>query len=163
MTVADHLTAEQLRALADAEPQKRRFLRIRSVILASEGRTAPEIADVLGYSRRAVQGWVERYNKEGEAGFDDRPKPGRPSFLKPEDVDRLKRRLDAGATPEDGTCTLRGSEIRKILEAEFGVAYSLQAVYALLHRLGYSCLEPRPRHREADPAAAEAFKKKSPA
>ena len=163
MHVADRLPLDELRALADAASRKRRFLRIRAVILASEGRTAPEVAAALGCSPRAAQGWVARYNAEGADGFDDRPRPGRPSFLTPEITDRLRARIDAGPSPADGTCTLRGPEVRALLKREFGVLYSLPAVYALLHRLGYSCLDPRPRHQKADPEAQDEFKKKSPA
>jgi len=36
MYVADHLPLDELRALADAATEKRRFLRIRAVILASD-------------------------------------------------------------------------------------------------------------------------------
>ena len=54
-------------------------------------------------------------------------------------------------------------DIRRILRREFGVARSLQAVYDLLHRLGFEPLRPRPRHPEADPAAQDRFKKASPA
>jgi transposase len=64
--------------------------------------------------------------------------------------------------PADGVCTLRAADVRRILEREFGVLYSLKGVYKLLHRLGYSSLAPRPRHRLADPAAREAFKKTPP-
>jgi hypothetical protein len=31
-----------------------------------------------------------------------------------------------------------------------------------LHRLGYACLRPRPKHRKSDPAAQEAFKQALP-
>jgi transposase len=48
------------------------------------------------------------------------------------------------------------------LEHEFGVLSSLKGVYKLLHRLGYSSLAPRPRHRLADAAARDAFKKTPP-
>ena len=61
MHVADHLPLDELRTLADAAAQTRRFLRVRAVILACEGRTAPEVAAALGCSRRAAQGWVARY------------------------------------------------------------------------------------------------------
>jgi transposase len=161
MHVADHLSLDELRRHAGQEAQTRRFLRICVVILALEGRTAPEIAAALGCSRRAAQNWVARYNAQGLAGLDERPRSGRPSFLDAEATERLRARLDAGPTAEDGVCTLRGPEIRALLEREFGVLYSLPSVYALLHRLGYSCLTPRPQHRQADPAAADSFKKKS--
>src|SRR5262249_20602101 len=61
-------------------------------------------------------------------------------------------------TPEDGTCTLRGSDARRILRDEFGVTLGRQAVYDLLHRLGYSSLMPRPQHENANPEVQEFFK-----
>jgi transposase len=70
----------------------------------------------------------------------------------------LKQRLDAPPRPEDGVCTLRGRDIQRILEQEFGVLMSLQAVYDLLERFGYSSLMPRPQHEEANPEVQEFFK-----
>lgn len=163
MHVADHLTLDQLHKRADAEPDRRVFVRLRAVLLAAQGRTALEIVAALGVSRRAVQRWVARYNDEGPDSLGDRPRPGQPKHLPDDATDRLRRRIDAGPRPEDGVCTLRAEQVRSILEAEFGILYSISGVYALLHRLGYSCLDPRPRHRKADPEAQEEFKKKSAA
>ena len=74
----------------------------------------------------------------------------------------LRARLDAGPTAADGVCTLRGEDIRRILAEEFGARYTVDGVYALLHRIGYRSLAPRPKHRKADPEAQEAFKKGLP-
>ncbi|MFN0134366.1 MAG: winged helix-turn-helix domain-containing protein, partial [Phycisphaerales bacterium] len=68
---------------------------------------------------------------------------------------------DAGPTDADGVCTLRGKDVRRILEHEFGVKYTLDGVYPLLHRLGCSCLAPRPRHEKQDLAAQRKFKDES--
>ena len=76
------------------------------------------------------------------------PKPP----LTPEQEEQVCRRLEAGSTSEDQVCSLRGVDIQRILATEFGVLRSLPATYHLLHRLGYSYLRPRPRHRLADPA-----------
>ena len=66
----------------------------------------------------------------------------------------FKARMAAGPTAADGgVCVLRGRDARRILAEEFGAGYSLQGVYDLLHRLGLSCLKPRPRHRKNDPEA----------
>jgi transposase len=162
MYVADHLTLDELRDRADAEKDKRLFLRLRAVYLAATGLTAPEVAAALGPSRRAVQRWIARYNADGPDALGDRPRPGQPTLLPESEVGRLRERLDAGPTPADGVCTLRAKDVHAILQAEFGVAYSLPGVYVLLHRLGYSCLDPRPRHPKSDAAAQEDFKKKSP-
>ena len=161
MHVADHQSLEQLQAHADRETDKNRFLRLRAVILALGGRSAPQIAEALGAGRRTVQQWVACYNAEGVDGLADRPGRGRPCRLTDPQIERLRGRLDAGPRPEDGTCTLRGPEIRALLAREFGVAYSLPAVYCLLHRLGYEPLDPRPRHLKADPAVQQEFKKNS--
>jgi len=71
-------------------------------------------------------------------------------------------RLEAGPTQKDGVSVLNGPIIRRILQREFGVLYSGQGLYDLLHRLGYSCLCPRPQHEQANRQAQEAFKKSSP-
>ena len=163
MHVADHLSLDELRDRADAETDERLFLRLRAVFLAASGLSASRIARALGPSRRAVQRWVARYNAEGPEALGDRPRPGQPTLLPEASIGPLRERIDAGPTPADGVCTLRAKEIRDILRAEFGVTYSLPGVYLLLHRLGYSCLDPRPRHRKSDPAAREEFQKKSPA
>jgi transposase len=54
---------------------------------------------------------------------------------------------------------LYGRDIQQILQRDFGVIYTLDGVYKLLHRLGYSCLKPRSRHEKADPRLQETFKK----
>ena len=45
---------------------------------------------------------------------------------------------------------------------ERGVGYTLDGAYDLLHRLGYSCLTPRPVHEKNDPAAVEHFEGNAP-
>jgi transposase len=108
-----------------------------------------------------VQTWVARYNGEGLAGLETKAGRGRKPPLTPEEADQLKQRLDAGPLPDDGVCTLRGKDVRRILEREYGQLRSLNAVYGLLHRLGYSSLAPRPQHPQADPGRARRVQKYS--
>ena len=49
-------------------------------------------------------------------------------------------RLDAGPRESDGVCSLRGLDVQRILQDQFGVLRKLPSVYWWLHRLGYSCL-----------------------
>jgi len=136
--------------------------RYRAVLLALDGQEAVAIAAALGRSRRSVQDWVYAYR---DGGIDDlRPgkSPGRPTKLPRQREAELRARLDAGPRPADGVCTLRGRDVVRILEQEFGVTYSLDGAYDLLERLGYSCLTPRPLHEQADPATREQFKQHAP-
>src|SRR3954464_3067608 len=158
MFVADHHTTEQLQELARALTQKRIWRRAQAVVLAKQGRTATDIAEALGCSLKAVTNWVAQYNAGGIEALHDRPRSGRPPLLDPAHYPRLKQRLGDPPRPEDRACALRGLDIRRILEQEFGVLMSLQAVYDLLHRLGYSDLMPRPQHEDANPEVQAFFK-----
>lgn len=136
--------------------------RYRSVRLALEGQQTLAIARTVGRSRKFVQEWVYRYRDQGRDGLVPKRQSGRPPKLTVEQHEKLKARLDAGVQPQDNVCTLRGRDIRRIVEAEFGVVYSSSGVYELLHRLDYSSLKPRPRHRKTDAALQEQFKVDSP-
>jgi transposase len=158
MFVADHHTIEQLQELTQAIPSKRVWRRAQAVVLAKQGRTARDIADSLGCSLKVVKNWVALYNTGGIEALHDRARSGRPPLLDPTQYPDLKQRLNAPPRPEDGICALRGTDVRQILEREFGVLMSLQSVYDLLRRLGYSSLMPRPQHEDANPEVQEFFK-----
>ena len=158
MFVQDHHTLEELQQLTKALTQKRIWLRHQAIVLAKQGHSVPEIARALGCSRRAVQTWVARYNQGGVPALQERPHTGRPPRLAGSDLLRFQERLEAGPKPEDGVCTLRCRDLRRILEEEFGVTLRRQAIYDLLHRLNYSSLMPRPQHEQANPEVQEFFK-----
>ena len=137
MHVESHHTAERLAELVRVEPHAKVARRLAAVRLALLGHTAPQIAERVFLSERQVRTWVARYNLGGPDALADRPGRGRKGPLASDQEDRLKDRLRAGPTDPDGVCTLRGQDVRRILVGEFGVLRSLQAVYDLLHRLGF--------------------------
>lgn len=133
--------------------------RLRVIRWALAGLTADEVATQTKLCRRQVQNWVRRFNVHGLAGLEDRPGRGRPCPLSAEQQVQFKARLAAGPTAKDEVCTLRGEDLQRILEQEFGVLRKLSSIYYLLHSLGYSSLVPRPRHVKADPGRQALFKK----
>jgi len=133
--------------------------RLRVVRWTLAGLTADQVAARSGLCRRQVQNWLRRFNAEGLVGLEDRPGRGRPCPLSVEQQGQFQARLAAGPTAEDEVCTLRGEDIQRILQKEFGVLRKLSSVYYLLHSLGYSSLVPRPRHVQADAVRQERFKK----
>lgn len=136
--------------------------RFRAVRLALDGLTCPVIRDKLGRSKDFVQTWCYAYRDCGIEAVVPRKQPGRSPKLSPPQEQELKARLDAGPRPEDGVCTLRGKDVARIVEEQFGVRYTLDGAYDLLRRLGYGSLRPRPTHRKNDPAAMEKFKADAP-
>lgn len=152
----------QLQQLERKERDATRSKRLRIIILAMKGWTAPAIATSVGLSRRDCQEWVYRFNESGLRGLDDQHGGGRAAPLTEEQEEQVRKRINAGPTEEDRVCSLRGIDLQAILEKEFGVLRSLSGVYLLLHRLGYSYLRPRPHHCKADPQAQTAFQEQLP-
>lgn len=159
MTIVEHDSIEQLESQFSGERDARVAKRVLMVMEARRGETAKQIALRVCLTDRMVQKWIERYNAEGLAGLVDRPGRGRKPPLADDEEQRFRDRLERGPTTADGVCVFRGEDVRRVLQAEFGKRMSLSAAYDLLHRLGYSSLMPRPKHRRADPAAQEEFKK----
>ena len=159
MTVTPHtpddrpLLHERVRRESNAKQRDR----YRAVLLAMDGLEGDEIAERVGRSPRFVDEWAGRYRKGGVDALVPKRQPGRPPKLTPDQEAALRARLDAGPRDADGVCTLRGRDVCRIIEAEFGVVHTLGGIYDVLRRLGYSSLAPRPRHRKRDPDAARRF------
>lgn len=153
---------EQLRVLARREKNAEQKDRLLAVAHAIAGRETRDIQDAIGRSRGFVQRWVYAYRDGGIDAIGAAPRGGSKPKLDEAHLPRLRERLDAGPTDEDGVCTLRGRDVQRIINDEFGVRLSLNGAYRVLHRMGYACLSPRPRHENHDAEAQAEFKKAAP-
>lgn len=153
---------DQLRQLIRHERDAKQRDRYRAVALALDGRLTNEIVLMLDRSRAFVQRWVYAYRDGGLKAIQIKKPPGKKPLLPRDRWDELRGRLDAGPTDDDTVCEFRGRDVQRLLRREFGVKYSLNGVYELLHRMGYSWLAPRPKHRHTDTKAQEAFKESAP-
>ena len=77
------------------EKDASRSKRLRIIILALKGFTAPAIALSIGLSRRICQRWIARYNSEGLKGLDDRRGCFVTNPLTPEQEAQFRARLYA--------------------------------------------------------------------
>ena len=137
--------------------------RYRAVALALEGIKTKQIMEILDRSRNFVQRWTYAYRDSGIEAIVPRVQPGRPTKLSRQQEYQFKQRMLSGPTEDDGgICTLRGIDAVQILEKEFGVKYTLYGVYDLLHRLGLSCLKPRPKHKKNDPKIMHQWRQEDP-
>lgn len=153
---------ERLRRMAAKEKVAKQKDMYMVVIHAASGVETSDVQRMLQRSRGFVQRWAYAYREGGIEALKEKPRPGRRARLSRAQEEALKARIDAGPTPGDGICTLRGKDVQRIIEQEFGIAYCLNGVYKILHRLNYSCLAPRPRHEKSDPEAMERFKESAP-
>ena len=160
---------DRLRQLVRDERKAIQRDRYRVVLLAAQPHageaelTRERIAGAVGRSRQFVDEWVGRYRSGGIDRLRARKQPGNRPALTPQQQAAFKARLLAGPADADGgVCTLRGKDAQRILGVEFGVPLKLSAVYEWMHRVGLSCLKPRPRHRKNDPAAMAGWLGRAP-
>lgn len=137
--------------------------RYRAVSLALEDVKTKQIMEILGRSKNFVQRWTYAYRDGGIEAIVPRVQTGRPTKLSRQQEYQFKQRMLSGPTEDDGgICTLRGIDAVQILEKEFGAKYTLYGVYDLLHRLGLSCLKPRPKHKKNDPKIMHQWQQEAP-
>jgi len=154
---------QELKTRARSEIRAKQRDRYRAVTLALEGHKTEDIMERLGRSKNFVQRWNYAYRDGGIEAIAAKRQTGRPTKLPRQKESHLTQRILAGPTEaDDGVCVLRGKDVQQILEKEFGVKYTLFGVYDLMHRLGLSCLKPRPRHRKNDPEAMQAWLAQAP-
>lgn len=152
---------QRLVQLARREKRAEQKDRLMAAALAIEKLETQDIQKALGRSRGFVQRWAYAYRDGGIEALKDKPRGGSVAKISGDNAAKLKARIDAGATEADGVCTLRGKDIQRIAREEFDAEVSLTSVYRTLHKLGYSCLAPRPRHEKQDLAAQKKFKDES--
>lgn len=149
--VKQHYSLTELQTLYRTEKNARLARRIQTIYLASKGLTCPQIIKRTEASRRTVRQWVHHYNTSGIEALRNSPRPDQPTKLSRAQERAFCKRVEAGPTDKDGVSVFSGPVIEQISKNEFGANYSLWGTYHLSHRLGYSCLCPRPQHEKADP------------
>ena len=126
--------------------------------LLKEGKSAKEVAALLGYTARWVREIVRRWNERGVAGISDHrlemagAKPLLGNQLRAELALRLQQ------PPADGGLWT-GPKVAAWMQERLGRAVAPQRGWDYLRLVGYSARVPRPQHAKADREQQEAFKK----
>ena len=162
LKVTYQITSKEIANLVRTEKDGRVRQRLMAMKFILPGQTIPQVAQRMDISERPLRKWLHRFNDKGPRGLCDGPRSGQPAKLKPKQTEKFKQRVRKGVTEQDNVCSLSGKDLQRILQKEFNAYYSLGGTYFLLHRLGFSCLCPRPQHPQADIEAQETFKKSTP-
>jgi transposase len=87
LTDPEHAQIDQL---AQSRTAPARLVeRARIVRLARQGARVPRIAQQLNLDERTVRTWLKRFNDQGVAGLEDRPRSGAPVTYTPEVVGEI--------------------------------------------------------------------------
>lgn len=69
--------------------------RCQMILLKSQGRTASEVAEIVGSCAMSVHNWVHRYQKEGIKGLATQPGRGRKAILQEDDLQSVRAAVAA--------------------------------------------------------------------
>jgi transposase len=141
--VLDDATRQTVAARFEQTHDAETRLRYQMVLLAADGRTAPQIAPLVRRSRATVERVLGRYLREGLDGVPHRRRPGRRSPAPPQWAAELARviELDPHAVGvPSAVWTLR--RLRDYLAQVSGHHTSLETVRQALRRLDYRCKRP---------------------
>jgi putative transposase len=136
--------------------------RFQTILLFLNNYPPEEIASIINRSSSSVYNYINAYLKNGLKGLRLKYPPGRPCFLQEEQQNQVYNTVvfkvpkDVGFPVEmNWTAPL----VKKWIEQEFGVAFSVRGVLRLLHSLGLSCTRPTYSLAKADRQKQEEFKK----
>ncbi len=161
LRVVDWLSVAELSKAAKKENNGHVQIRILAVRYILQRHTIPQAAQIFSLSESQMRMWVHRYNRGGLEGLRNRTRSGRLSLLAGDQLERLKDCAYRIITESENLSTLRGEDIRRLLQKKFGVTYSLSGTYALLYRLGLSSLVSRSRRPKGAQAGLKKLKEKA--
>ena len=130
-------------------------LRYQMVLLAADGRTAPQIAPIVQRSDGTVQRVLHRYQDGGLAAVPYRPVPGGAPAVTPAWEVELRRVIDLDPHEVGVSSALWTTGLlATYLAQQTGLETSDETVRRYLHRFDYVCKRPKwtlKRKAEEDP------------
>ncbi len=143
-----------LRQRYRAEPDPDLRPRWHARWLLRQGRSATEVARLVGVHRRSVQRWLSWYRHGGLAAVRQHRqggRQGRTAYLTAAQQQQLV------AETAQGTLRTAGEAVRWVAQ-QFGVTYTEWGMRSVLHRLRIGKQVPRPLAAKADLAAPATWK-----
>jgi transposase len=129
-------------------------IRLKAIILRSQGKSPQEIAESLVVSDRSVTSWVLRYNTDGLTGLTTKPSgrpEGNPKWeAKP--FEKLTKEIDKG-----GYWSI--PRMQKWITENYKKDIPEQTIWYRMDQLGYSYKGARPHPVQGNKDKQEAFKK----
>lgn len=134
--------------------------RLHGILLACEGLSGYEIADLLGDSPRTVEYWINRFEENGFSGLREGERTGRPPRINDEVLQQIGKDLRRSPRDFKYSQTLWDG---KLLSYHLGHTYNVELGVRQSQRL-FTTLEfrrrkPRPVIAHADKEAQDDFKK----
>ena len=134
--------------------------KLHGVLLACNGMSCEEIAEVLGRGIRTIHYWIRRFNLNGFAGLREEEGRGRPNRLTEVEIKAIN--VDLRHTPEEcgySQAMWDGKLLSHYLNVKYGKTLGIRQCQRLFRKFGFRLRKPRPVIAKADPEQQKAYKK----
>lgn len=148
MKLLTKISYEKVKFAYDKEKDGRLKQRLLIILKAFKIKSSYKIAEQTATTHTKVQRWINRFNKQGFQGLQDKYRPGKPSKISLEQKNQLIHIIE---NPGDFRAGYNTIEVMDKIQKNFGTKYSLRHIYRLLENLDYSLITPRPSHIKKDP------------
>lgn len=157
--VAQHLSIDEVVRQFKINRDARVKTRWQAIMLRMRNMSTVEVAQVVGCKPDWVRKLVRRWNALGAEGLQEgRKANGRKPLLSVEQQEELRQAL-MKSHPDGGLWNR--AKVAEWMAQKLGRTVAHARGWDYLHNLGFSSQTPRPRHRAADKAQQDAFKKNS--
>ena len=150
------------RAIMDSTIDSRFYNRVAAVNAVLSGITPNKAAGWFGMTGRSLAGWVKKVDEFGFESLKDKPRPGAPTKLKPEQIAEIDKILQSN--PEcHGFRVWDGPTLSALIKQRYNVILGARQCQRLFHKLGYSKVRPQtyPSKDSDNSEERECFQKKS--
>lgn len=134
--------------------------KLHGVLLAAQGYDSYQIGEMFGQSPTTIQRWVNRFNKSGFAGLQDKERPGRPRSLDAKQWSKIEKHLRQPPQSFGYKQNLwDGRLLAKHLQEHLGVVLGIRQCQRLFKAMGFRYRKPRPVIAKAEEVDQSTFKK----
>jgi len=135
-------------------------MRIRLIALShiQAGANRAETAKYLKVSRRIVNDSVAKFYAKGLEGLVEKRRSGRPAVLNSDQLLQFKKYVIDNSIKNSGG-RLKATDMAEYFNKEFGIKYSIQNIYLILHKLNFLWITSRSRHPKQSQEIQDDFKK----
>ena len=156
-------SVERLKEMQRSEKDPKAAKRLLVFIKRKGNMSIRKICDLMNMSYTTVRQWLWRATDMGLKGRYDKVRPGMQCKLDDSQLECLRADLIAGPQKCGFTSNVWTARLVLIyVKKKYGVMYANSGMYDLLHRIGFSCKKPRPRHpKAASESEKKAFKRRS--
>ncbi len=136
--------------------------RLHGILLVAQGMSCIEVAHFLGDAPRTVQYWIRRFEAEGLAGIVEGDRTGRPTRLKPEQIQEVSRALRQPPAAAGLSGNLwDGKTLSAFIVQRYKVRLGVRQCQRVFRQLNFRLRKPRPVIARADPTRQTEYKKNS--